>query len=150
MTGKKNTWEGVIRLPFLPIDELLRAEQLYCDCATLTENEMERNVHKETLEITYDENEVQTVPSCNPLLGFADITNCCTKVTVNKTSTLEPDSPFTSKLIVGTLDSLPGFPLLSDLQLRDIEKRWTSRGKGGGGKGRGAGGKGRGGGGRKR
>ena len=135
MTGKRNVWEGVIRLPFLPIDELLRVEALYCDRTTLSEKELERNIHKDTLEITYDEKEVQTVGSCDPSAGFSDITNCCTKVT-QISSTIEPRDPFTSKLIVGTLHSIPGYPPLSDLRAHEVEKNHRG-GRRGGGKGKG-------------
>lgn len=151
MTGKTKPWEGIVKLPFLPISELLKAEALYCHTSHLSEREKERNTHGHTLEVVFDEAASETVVSCNPELGFTDIHVCCTKVSIQPLS-LEPADAFVSRLIEGTLESIRGYPPLCDLPASEIEgggghRRgggWGGRGKGRGrGRGRG-GGRGRG------
>lgn len=118
--GKKNPWEAVVLLPFIDEVLLMENEAKYCPKSTLTESEIRRNSFGSILIYTFDPNNLETYPSCNPAIQLPDI-NQCQSLLIEKSFSLHPSPPFQAKLIQGTVTNIAGFPSLGSLPVESVK-----------------------------
>lgn len=114
LNGKKNSWEAVVKIPF--IDEKRLLDALHRRQNLLTDEERERNCHGPPKLFSYDVNFVHTYPSSMP--GFLpDLPDNRTRIQEYSLPSMDGKS-FVKTLVPGVhlgLDAMPGFPSLKTL-----------------------------------
>jgi 5'-3' exoribonuclease 1 len=89
MAGKRNSWEGIVLVPFIDEERLLSAIQSQIDVTKLTEKEKERNLRGSSFIFGYDPNNSNSYPSSMPLL-FPEIPNCHSSSTTYSLPSVSP------------------------------------------------------------
>ena len=114
MNGKKNSWEAVVKIPFIDEERLLHALQLRE--GGLTAEERQRNTLGVPLRFCYDNAFTRHVPSSLP--GFLpDMPDNHTRILTYALPSMEGKS-FVKTLPEGVhlgLDAMPGFPSIKTL-----------------------------------
>eukprot|EP00638_Chattonella_subsalsa_P000131 CAMPEP_0117762764 /NCGR_PEP_ID=MMETSP0947-20121206/18164_1 /TAXON_ID=44440 /ORGANISM="Chattonella subsalsa, Strain CCMP2191" /LENGTH=1652 /DNA_ID=CAMNT_0005584197 /DNA_START=55 /DNA_END=5013 /DNA_ORIENTATION=- len=128
MNGKRNPWEAVNLLPFIDERRMTKAIEEYCPETLLSAEERNRNRIGQILLYYYDQENAETVRSCNPEIGLPDISRCASSVINLDPSAFDDlgDTERTSALRKGVTIPLPGFPSLGSLPKRRVEVKSIS------------------------
>ncbi|WFD45347.1 exonuclease II Exo2 [Malassezia psittaci] len=114
LNGKKNSWEAVVKIPFIQEDRLLKAIQLREN--KLTKDERIRNQHGPPKQFQYDHQIDVTYPSSLPGF-FPDLPNNHVRVEPLVLPSME-GREYVKTLSAGVqlgIDAMPGFPTLKTL-----------------------------------
>ena len=117
MNGKKNSWEAVVKIPFIEESRLL--DVLHRRANGLTAEERERNTHGVPHQFVYDASYTRVMPSSLP--GFLpDLPDNHTRISEYVLPSMEGKS-FVKTLPEGVglgLDAMPGFPSMKTLSFK--------------------------------